>query len=238
MTRTVHFDRLTVGDEPLVVGAISSARTLEREDLASALRLDVAEFRLDLTGPVEGWPARARQLRDAGRPVLLTLRSAGEGGRWSAGEPERLSAYQAGLPHVSAVDVEIHSSIAADVARIAHQAGKPVILSFHDFQGLPSPAELRDLLEAGFSRGADIVKIAARTETASDVEVLRGLLRERGGRLVSTVGMGALGPASRVELALAGSCLTYGFADETNAPGQISSAAILDRLCQLGARSV
>ena len=68
------------------------------------------------------------------------------------------------------------------------------------------------------------MKLAVRTDMPADVEVLETLLRERGERLLSLLGMGAQGPESRVKLAQAGSCLTYGYADETNAPGQLSSS--------------
>jgi 3-dehydroquinate dehydratase len=69
-----------------------------------------------------------------------------------------------------------------------------------------------------------------------DADILRTLLRTREQRLLSCVAMGEKGPALRVELALHGSCLTYGFADETNAPGQISSEDLLNRLRAAGAR--
>ena len=46
--------------------------------------------------------------------------------------------------------------------------------------------------------------------------------------------MGPLGPASRLSLARAGSCLTYGFVDESNAPGQVSSAELMQKLAPAG----
>ena len=221
----------------MVVGAISSVHTLTRTDLPRALKLDIAELRLDLTGFVPGWDICARQLRDAGIPVLLTLRSPREGGRWAGDDAARLSAYLNFIAHVSAVDVEINSEIAESVARAAFDAGKPAILSFHEFSRTPPVAELRRIIDTGFSRGASLVKIAALTETQADVEILSSLLHGRGDeRLLSCVGMGACGAASRVELALAGSCLTYGFADDSNAPGQISSEDLLNRLRSARAR--
>ena len=236
MKRIVHFDRLPVGGPPMVVGAISSARTLSRNDLVQTLKLDIAEFRLDLTGLLPGWEERAGELRDAGTPVLLTLRCAREGGRWHGDETDRMIAYLNALPHVSAVDVEIQSELAATVAHAARDAGKPVVLSYHDFAGMPSPDDFHRIMDSGYSLGADIVKIAAMTGTRADVDTMSALLREPGEKLLCLVGMGELGPTSRVELALAGSCLAYGFADETNAPGQISSRELVNRLRAANAR--
>jgi 3-dehydroquinate dehydratase-1 len=236
MAPIIHFDKLPVGGPPMVVGAISSSQTFSRSDLARGLKLDIAEFRLDLTGFVPGWETRAHELRDAGIPVLLTLRSSREGGNWRAGETERAVAYANALPHASAIDVEIASEIIARVAHAAHDAGKPVVASFHDFARTPPADELRKIIDRGFSVGADIVKIAARCDVPADVEILESVLRERGERLLCVVGMGTHGPTSRVRLAIAGSCLTYGYADETNAPGQLSSAELLDRLKAAGVR--
>lgn len=229
MSGIVHFDKVPVGRSPVVVGAVSSGQTL-RADALNRLRLDVAEFRLDLTGFVSGWEACAEELRRAGKPVLYTLRSAEEGGRWSGTDSERLDAYVRSLAHVAALDVEAGSSIAADVASAAHDAGKAVVLSYHAFDAMPPQDALNRVVDRGFALGADIVKIAARTETRADVDVLAAILDQRGGRLVSCVGMGPLGPSSRVELALRGSCLTYGFADTANAPGQVSSAELMELL--------
>src|SRR5690349_13294340 len=53
--RAVFFDRIPVGGRPLIIGAISHADTLKRTDLATTLKLDIAEFRLDLTGFISGW---------------------------------------------------------------------------------------------------------------------------------------------------------------------------------------
>lgn len=228
--RAVLFDRLPIGPRPLVIGAISQPGTLKRPDLATTLKLHIAEFRLDLTGFVTGWQERARELRDAGIPVLLTLRSREERGNWTGTETGRETAYASALPHISALDIEISSPVAAAVTRAAHAAGKSVILSFHDFDKTPPIEQLRTTIARGHQLGADIVKIATRTETQPDLEILRTLLAERGTHLLCCVGMGTLGPASRTELPSFGSCLTYGHADGANAPGQPSSADLLARL--------
>lgn len=236
MSRLIHFDQLPVGRSPVVVGAISSARTLSQADVVVQLRLDVAELRLDLTGPAPAWADCADALRRAGRPVLLTLRSAAEGGRWTDSEAARREAYAGALDHVAAVDVEIRSGIAGEVVRAAHDAGRMAVLSFHDFDRMPPLDVLCRIVDQGVGLGADIVKIAARTETRAEVDQLASLLAGRGDRLLCCVGMGAMGPASRVELALAGSCLTYGYADVSNAPGQLSSGELLDLLAARRAR--
>lgn len=233
MSRIVQFDKLAVGagQPPRVVGAISAVATYTSPAACAALPLDVAEFRLDTTGFVTGWRDCAAALRAVGKPVLLTLRHRSERGAWNDSETARLAAYERSLPDVSVVDTEIRGEIVRSLVRIAHAAGKPVIGSFHDFEGLPPLDTLRSIMAQGFEFGVDIVKLAVRTDTPEALDMLEALLAEAASPgPLCIVGMGPHGPESRVRLALAGSCLTYGYADEANVPGQLSSAELIARL--------
>lgn len=231
MNSPLHLGPLLVGPHPLVVGVISSPVTVDR--LAAGFRpaCDVAEFRADLFGVgVPDWLLRARELEQAGVPVLFTLRHKREGGHWFRSEEERAAVYRQTIPHVSALDVELRSEILPELVRAAHAAGKVVVGSYHDFDRLPDQAELQAVIDDGRAQGVDIVKVAALTRTEEDLARLAALLRERAGGPLCLVGMGPRGPESRVRLARAGSCLTYGFVDEASAPGQLSSEELMRQL--------
>jgi 3-dehydroquinate dehydratase-1 len=221
---------LPIGPVPRVVGVVSTPLTLDR--IAGGFRpvCDVVEFRADLFGvDAPDWLVRAQELERDGLPVLLTLRHADEGGHWYRSEEERLTVYRQTLPFLSAVDVEVRSPACAELARLAREAGRLAIGSFHDFAGTPDPVALREVLARGAAAGVNIVKIAAVTRNEEDLARLEALLA-RPACPLALLGMGPLGPVSRVRLALAGSCLTYGFVDEANAPGQLSSAELVARL--------
>jgi 3-dehydroquinate dehydratase-1 len=226
-----------LGEVPLVVGTVSSPRTIERPLDIAALAMDVVEFRVDLFGPdTPDWLARAGAIEAAGLPVLLTARHAAEGGHWFLGEEERVAVYRSALPYVSAIDVEVGSASFAALAAEARSAGKVVVGSFHDFAGTPDEATLRDVVRRGRAGGADVVKIAALTPTRAEVDRLAALLDSNAAPHLCVLGMGPLGGATRVELARRGSCLTYGFFDEANAPGQLSSQALREQLAGEDAR--
>lgn len=231
MKRPMALDSLACGAAPLVVGVISSERTLAHLDPAAKPPFDVAEFRVDLFGvDSAGWLVHAEAFRKAGIPVLLTLRHKREGGHWYRDEDERGKVYREALPYVSAIDVEIHSDLMIPLARSAREAGRVVIGSYHDFHRTPTEAELDAVIREGFAAGADVVKIAAFAHAPEDLDRLRGRLDVFPDRHLSLLGMGPLGPDSRVHLACAGSCLTYGFVDESSAPGQLSAAKLRERL--------
>ena len=61
---------------------------------------------------------------------------------------------------------------------------------------------------------------------------LAGLLSRFPHVPLALLGMGSQGPASRVRLPCAGSCLTYGFLDAAVAPGQVAAPELRDRLAE------
>jgi 3-dehydroquinate dehydratase len=58
------------------------------------------------------------------------------------------------------------------------------------------------------------------------------LLKNNTSKSLCALAMGAMGPESRVLLPMAGSCLTYGYLDIANAPGQPSAEEIRAQLMQ------
>ena len=195
---------------------------------------DVAEIRWDIIGTDKTSVLSAcRQIEKAGTPVILTIRSAQEGGAWEGDELRRLALYKEALPHVSAVDVEISSSIFQAVIKAAHKARKTVIGSYHNFERTPSAEELRAIIRTGRRAGADIVKLATVIDGPSDVAVLFSILNKEEKKPLCLIGMGQHGVATRVTLACKGSCLAYGYADRSAAPGQTPSSTLMRRLRKL-----
>lgn len=216
---------------PRVVGSITQGETLDRIGRLTDFSFDVAEIRWDMIGTNRaGVLSSCKLIEKCGVPVLLTIRSADEGGAWEGEESRRLALYKKALPHVSAVDVEISSSIFRQVVKAAHKAGKIVVGSFHDFECMPEVKDLIAVIHAGRRAGADIVKIAAAVHGPSDISALFSVLKKEGAKPLCLIGMGDHGIPTRVTLACAGSCLTYGYADRSAAPGQMPSSTLTRRL--------
>ncbi|HMO52767.1 MAG TPA: type I 3-dehydroquinate dehydratase [Kiritimatiellia bacterium] len=231
MTSFLGYD-MEPGLVPLVVGVVSTPEGLEKAAQASRWPCDVVEIRLDLIGDdVPDWPVFARRLTKAGIGTLLTVRHPAEGGRWLGDEASRLDAYVQGLPHVTGIDIELDAEIFPDVLALA-KTKVTVIGSHHQFRLMPDDLTLKAVVEKGRVAGVDVVKIAAFAGEQAELTRLRNLLENHPRVPVCALAMGPMGPESRITLPLAGSCLSYGFLDKPNAPGQPSAEDIRAQLME------
>ncbi|WP_432987117.1 type I 3-dehydroquinate dehydratase [Dactylosporangium sp. CA-233914] len=213
--------RLT-GAAPLVAVSFGDDDAAGHAARARAAGVDLAELRIDWhrdTAPAAVLRAIA-PFRAAGLPTLATIRSKAEGGYWQGDEATRLRLFEAVLPGVDAVDVELSASgILPDVISAARAAGKPVIVSYHDFERTPDEAALRATVEAARYAGADVVKISTMVHRTADLKVLAGLLLRYEPMIV--IGMGPVGAGTRVFFPLLGSRVTYSAIGGRPAPGQL-----------------
>jgi 3-dehydroquinate dehydratase-1 len=222
---------LEIGPRPRVVGTLVRPATLAAIPPEFRPPCDIVELRLDRIGWESGeWINIARRIERAGRPVLLTVRGAGEGGVWTGPESRREELYHIGLDCCSAIDVELDSAIAAPLAAACRARSKTVVLSHHDFARTPDVPALRDLVRRAAAHGPVIVKIAATTAGPRDVQALRDLLAEKPHPWLCVIAMGEAAAATRWEFPRLGSCLAYGYLDEAGAPGQIPCGELVEKL--------
>ncbi len=168
------------------------------------------------------------------KPTLLTFRHADEGGFRPLAEELRLAQMQSLLSMCDAIDWEIrHLSTADTLLRKARNAGVLLVASHHDFEKTPQLEELLQLAHYAREKGANIVKFAFRLNNAEDMLVGVRLLEQCQGH-VAVMGMGPLGPTSRLLYAQYGSALHYGYLGETpSAPGQWSAHLCTEALDNL-----
>ena len=161
------------------------------------------------------------------RPLILTARHREQGGEMLGGEAERLGLIERFLrdsPHW----VDVEATVPATRLRRWLESGR-VVLSHHDFSGMP--ADLPGLIDRiqGIGRGHAIVKIVPTAGSLDDCQAVRDcLMRDRTGRL-ALFAMGDAGFATRVLGAVWGSWLTYAALDPRarSAPGQPSVEELL-----------
>ena len=230
-------------------------RELSISKALTALRrgADAVELRLDLFKPEEREAKRVKAFVEALREeakagVILTNRSASEGGKFEGSEDERLSLLKEALEasEADAVDVEYCAEPRkrAEIVVLSRKLNATVIFSFHDFAGMPDAAELEHLALKMHAEGADIAKIAVTPETAEDALKLLELTlklkaskasREAGEKGVAFIGMGSVGRHLRVLAPIYGSALTYGFleGEESVAPGQLSISELRNMIDKL-----
>ena len=180
----------------------------------------------------------------AGAPVLLTCRTAAEGGRAQLDDASYGALLRSVLDGLAdwaperrpaAIDVEVQHGCLPQVCAQAHELGIDIVASFHDFEATPADEVLEEVLARMAREGADLAKIAVWPTSADDVARLLGVCaratagaRERSGLgvPVAAMSMGALGAVSRVAPAF-GSALTFAVVPDeqgearASAPGQM-----------------
>ncbi|OMG22586.1 type I 3-dehydroquinate dehydratase [Actinomyces naeslundii] len=177
-------------------------------------------------------------------PLLLTCRTAAEGGRARLDDSgygallcsvlDELAGWEPGR-RPSAIDVEVQRGCLPQVSEQAHGLGIDVVASFHDFKATPADDVLEDVLSRMASEGADLAKIAVWPTGADDVARLLGVCARAAaapgkgtglGLPVAAMSMGALGAVSRVAPVF-GSALTFAVVPDeqgetqASAPGQL-----------------
>jgi 3-dehydroquinate dehydratase-1 len=206
---------------PLIVGVIFS-----QSDFQRALRMrnppDLFELRLDrlhdciaeITDAVARLPA----------PGIITARHPREGGAGDLSARRRRALLLEFLPHAKYIDLELRSAGPLGPVLDSAAAGRVrTIISCHDFKTTPAPARLDELAARARSLGADVVKVATRTDTRSQMQTLLAFY-DRHGRQnpVAAMGIGKFGRAARLELARRGSVLNYAHLGSAAVPGQLS----------------
>jgi len=197
---------------------------------AEAQGADMIELRLDL---MEGDSAsRLAACRKATRlPIIGTLRSAKEGGRYFGSADEWIAFLRPLLPYLDFVDIEQRYAGHAPEIR---DAGKTIIASFHT----PAMPPLFGLfgLERELRAYGDIVKIIATPRTDEDIIELISFTHAV--KLpVCTGVMGSEFRYARAVLALFGSELVYCHLGTPTAEGQFSVKEFTGLMLMLGHRN-
>ncbi len=203
----------------LIVEAVAAASPDAMRRQRDASRADLVELRLDLLDR----PDADAVLAGRTRPIIATCRAAWEGGGFRGSEADRLAILTRAL-ELGADFVDLEWKAAAALAQWPDDVRARVVLSHHDFDGVP--ADVADRVRDMRRHGTAIVKIAATARALRDALPLIAIgraSRDSGERTV-VIGMGMPGVATRVLPEHVGSCWTYG--GDGVAPGQVS----VDRL--------
>jgi 3-dehydroquinate dehydratase/shikimate dehydrogenase len=213
-------------DQPLICDVIAAPTMAElrarRTAVENSGQADLIELRLDMVDR----PDVAGALQGRRRPVLVTCRAPFEGGHFKGSEEERQrilrEALEAGAEYV---DVEWK---AQGVDRwLRPEDRSRVVLSFHDFEGMP--ADLAAVVREMRATGSGVVKVAARAKALRDLLPLLDVGRTgegAAGQRTVLIAMGMSGVASRILAAHFRSCWTY--AGPAVAPGQIEASRLLN----------
>ncbi len=200
------------------------------KDVKATSEADMIELRLDLLAGDDPLQTIKAIRKATAKPIIATARLKTEGGMFQGSEIERIDLLIRAANYADYVDLELLADQRDDaIARIK----KPVILSYHDFQGMPAELELAGIYQEMKKTKAAIAKIAVTPQSLQDnLRILQFLLdAELDAGLAADmplciIAMGGLGRHLRAVAPLYGSALTYGFVTQSTAPGQMSLAEL------------
>jgi 3-dehydroquinate dehydratase-1 len=214
-----------------VVGVITSPAEL---NFAIRMRKPPDFFELRLDRLVRVVDRLENKISKLPAPLIITARHPSEGGANRLSAPQRHNLLARFLSRARYIDVELRSApFFRSLLRQARKQNVRRIISVHCLKNTPTRNQLRDKARAAKTYGADIFKLATRTDTAAQLTRLIDFVAKDADVAVSAMGIGKLGAASRVLLACCGSALVYVSFGRSDIEGQIS----LEQLRALGIAS-
>jgi 3-dehydroquinate dehydratase/shikimate dehydrogenase len=177
------------------------------------------ELRLDcLTAIPENLSAITQKLS---QPLIMTFRPSEQGGHRNSTREERKTFWSSIAPRADKIWWDIEGDLVNDL----EPDWSHVIISHHDFSGVP--ADLEQIYERLAQTPAAVLKIALQANDIVDcIPIFQILDRARcEGREVIAIAMGNAGLTTRVLGPSLGSFLTYGSLDDESAtaPGQVNA---------------
>jgi 3-dehydroquinate dehydratase I len=195
-----------------------SVEALDFDYCDSILRMhSFFEFRLDRTSMSK---EELKQLFAMPNRMIATCRP----GKFS--DDKRLdiliTAINAGAMYVD-VENDANESYIKQIKAAAGKSFCKLILSYHNTETTPDEDTLRNTINACFSNGADIVKIACKSCSEKDNALILSLYKTYDKDKVILFGMGDKGKMTRLAATYLGAPFTYAALDRDHetAPGQI-----------------
>ena len=230
------------GHEKICVPLMAADIPALRQQAKAAIKAgcDLVEWRVDALKDglhLDVMRPALRALREemGEKPILFTFRTKEEGGLAPVAWDEYAALYRAAVEEPNGADlfdVELNrgEERVTKLARDIQEKSGWVVMSYHDFHKTPEQTEIQDIFRRMAEKGADIGKVAVMPQTKQDVLTLMQAAVWAGetykDRLFIAISMGPLGMLSRLAGYLTGSCLTFGTAGRSSAPGQLPTEAL------------
>ena len=198
--------------------------------------LDLIELRLDYLETFNETKINCL-LNEFAIPVIITLRSKQEGGKFQDSEDNRISWIKK-LIHLQPDYVDIESCINDEqlysLISLAERNHVKTILSSNFTEGMPPNQDLINCIDRGKEFGVDLVKIvgfARQIEHNNTILAINENGRDLGVKTIAFC-MGTLGLPSRILCCYYGAPFIYAALDEQVAPGQLS-ASVMNKFYEL-----
>ena len=172
------------------------------------------------------------------KPLIVTIRTAREGGEVDLTPTEYGEACQALLAQGSADALDIEwladKTLTEELRDAAHRAGVSALFSEHHFGSTPGTGVMTDTLVGMLDLGADIAKLAVmprnRVDAARLLLATAQAAAQRPGKALITMSMGRDGAVTRYCGGAFGSAATFGTLSAASAPGQPPVTLLKEKL--------
>ena len=161
------------------------------------------------------------------KPVILTIRTAAEGGEIEIDPKDYFHVYELGIESkafdIYDVELALGTNMAIELRTLIHDANKYMLMSAHHFDRTPEVDSLMQKFKSMDSLEADIMKIAVMPEDYHDVlNLLTFTLEAKHEYSDKPMSMSPLGLTTRLVGEQFGSAITFGCVGKASAPGQIN----------------
>ncbi len=199
-----------------------------RQCLALMKGCEMVELRLDLI------PDAANHLRELFGGKVPTVATCRPGKLDLAARRALLEGAIAAGADIVDIEHDADAWLRRGLIRFAKSHKCRVMLSIHDFDKTPSKKALDRLVNRGFVRGADLVKVACQVNSPADAARLLGLLES--GKPMVVVGMGKQGTLVRLLSPRLGSEFTFAAPKKgmETAPGQLDRRSMERAMARIG----
>jgi 3-dehydroquinate dehydratase I len=214
---------------PLLVASLDGDDLPFLLEEARSARADLVEIRLDLWGNLfrDEMAEKLGRFKDRiGIPMIVSFRGGHPFPSWW------LPLHWRALSHASLIDVEWNPKYPwREIQKNVKKNGLGLIISHHDYQATPPEKKLTPIVRAAFGRKADLVKLATRAKTEDEIRTLLNVCAHFAPKKLMTVmGMGPLGTASRLAAPLFHASLLYGYIGTPTASGQLPFKDLQERI--------
>ncbi len=210
-----------------VIGVV--ANSVDEINAAATKGLQCVELRADLllAGGLSLTQVldTIQQAKSHGLASLFTLRHPTHGGKFTGSEDDRVSINQQALAAgADIIDLEWNT----DSARQMLAINAPIILSYHDFNTMPTDAELADLTGNMQRDNPMAIKVVPTASSLADAaKMLQWVASAENNIKRIGFAMGQTGACSRILTIAHGAPITYASFGEAVAPGQVEIDQLL-----------
>lgn len=195
------------------------------------IECDLIELRLDYLADLEEIPDLfvAIENNNYSKPIILTLRSTQQGGKFEFKEEIVKNIYELGVKKglFAIYDLELiwGKQFLSTLIAMIQSRGQKVLISDHNFTGIYDQEAVYSRLTAMDDLGGDILKVAMMPKERKDIGGFIDAVvnvQENFDKPLVLIAMGQLGMFSRVMAQQLNSAISFGTVRNQSAPGQLA----------------